>query len=393
MQMRFFPVLRKAILLIFMNSFDDCLQSSIFCPRSRPSSCQKSFRSKFNLYLRGGNAISSTETLKSIQTNASFNETELINVFNSAANCDILEQMYCHVLQQNPSHIPTLHNYGNLMMKVRHNYSQAELMYQKVLTIDPQHVLSLCNYGNLLHNHLSNSEQAESMYRKALNFDPAHATTLCNYGLFVQHHRNDAEAAAGWYRKALESDPQHSTTLYNYGRLMQVTPDHAPDAHARFTFLFAWQDTSSNASEAEALFQRALGSDSEHVPVLCSYGLLRLSAFRDADGAEALYRRALRADPGHVATLYNYGALLEGVRQNFSGAVAMYRQVLVPQRAGASARGRGRRAMRQAPRRYLRIPADVSRARPPGQRRRGTCALGCGSSLVNSNSLNLNSRV
>ena len=75
------------------------------------------------------------------------------------------------------------------------------------------------------------------------------------------------------------------------------------------------------------MFKRALDRDPEHVPVLCSYGLLRLAAHHDADGAEALYRRALAADPGHVASLYNLGSLLEGVRQNFSAAALVYQQV------------------------------------------------------------------
>lgn len=82
-----------------------------------------------------------------------------------------------------------------------------------------------------------------------------------------------------------------------------------------------------NMSEAEALFKRALELDPESPLVLGSYGLLRHTAYRDADGAEALYRQALALDPAHVATLYNYGSLLEGVRRNFSGAVAMYQQV------------------------------------------------------------------
>ena len=96
------------------------------------------------------------------------------------------------------------------------------------------------------------------------------------------------------------------------------------------------QDTNRNLSEAEALFKRALERDAEHVAVLCSYGLLRLSVHRDTDGAEALYRRAIAADPAHVASLYNYGSLLEGVRQNFSGAIALYQQVAPPrERPGA----------------------------------------------------------
>ena len=277
------------------------------------------------LVLRGGSDAAATVLNQSIHSDEKFNESKLVEVFNSASNCDTLEQMYKSVLDRNPAHVPTLHNYGNLLMKVRHNYTEAEARYKAVLTLDPHHVPSLCNYGNLLHNHLSNSVEAESMYLKALNSDPTHSTTLCNYGLFVQNVKRNSDEAESLYRKALDSDPQHSTTLYNYGRLIQVYRLTA--SIALYTLDVFQQDANRNVSEAESLFQRALERDPEHVAVLCSYGLLRLNAYRDADGAEALYRRALAVDPVHVATLYNYGSLLEGVRQNFSGAVAMYQQV------------------------------------------------------------------
>jgi Tfp pilus assembly protein PilF len=191
-----------------------------------PSSCRSN---SDRLVLRGGGdlILNSTSLLESpsnefFNIDESFNESKLVEVFNSVSNCDTLEQMYKTVLQRNPTHVPTLHNYGNLLMKVRHNYTAAEDLYRKALGLDPHHVPSLCNYGNLLHNHFSNSNEAESMYLKALKCDPAHATTLCNYGLFVQNVKRDTLEAESWYRKALESDPQHSTTLYNYGRLIQV---------------------------------------------------------------------------------------------------------------------------------------------------------------------------
>ena len=181
------------------------------------------------LSLRGGSSTeaefpSETPDLdESIQIDGTFNESKLVEVFNSASTCDTLEQMYNSVLARNPKHVPTLHNYGNLLMKVRHNYTMSEARYREALSVDPHHVPTLCNYGNLLHNHLSIPDQAESMYRKALDSDPVHATTLGNYGLFVQNIKKDLTVAEGWYRKALESDPHHATTLYNYGRLLQVT--------------------------------------------------------------------------------------------------------------------------------------------------------------------------
>lgn len=149
------------------------------------------------------------------------NETGLEAAYSEAADCDALERMYQSVLINNASHVPTIHNYGNLLMKVRGNYTRAESMYKRALTLDPKHVPSLCNYGNLLHNHMERSDEAEEMYKKALEVDGAHATTMCNYGLLLQNVRKDYGGAEAKYRRALEADATHSTTLYNYARLKQ----------------------------------------------------------------------------------------------------------------------------------------------------------------------------
>lgn len=162
---------------------------------------------------------------------AALNETGLEAAYSEAADCDALERMYQTVLSNNASHVPTIHNYGNLLMKVRGNYTGAESMYKRALTLDPSHVPSLCNYGNLLHNHMERSDEAEEMYKKALEVDGAHATTMCNYGLLLQNVRKDYVGAEDKYKKALEADATHSTTLYNYARLKQdVSGDYQASA-------------------------------------------------------------------------------------------------------------------------------------------------------------------
>jgi tetratricopeptide (TPR) repeat protein len=236
------------------------------------------------------------------------NETALELSFNAATDCDALEAMYVRVLEKNSSHVATLQHYGNLLMRLRKNYTGAQQMYERVLEALPDHVPALCNYGNLLHNHLGDFSKAEVLYKKALSLQPNHTTTLSNYGLFLQNVQGDLVQAEELYKKALDTDATHATTLYNFARLLQ--------------------EEKRDVVGAEDMFKRALQSDPDHSHVLCSYGLLRLVNHHDTDGAEALYRRALVSDPTHVATLYNYGSLLEGVRQNFTGAEEMYKRVL-----------------------------------------------------------------
>ena len=237
-----------------------------------------------------------------------YNETALELSFNAATDCDALEAMYLRVLEKNSSHVATLQHYGNLLMRLRKNYTGAQQMYERVLEALPDYVPALCNYGNLLHNHLGDFEKAEVLYKRALELQPNHTTTLSNYGLFLQNVQGDLVRAEELYKEALETDPTHATTLYNFARLLQ--------------------EEKRDIVGAEDMFKRALQSDPDHSHVLCSYGLLRLVNHHDTDGAEALYRRALVSDPTHVATLYNYGSLLEGIRQNFTGAEEMYKRVL-----------------------------------------------------------------
>ena len=236
------------------------------------------------------------------------NETALELAFNTATDCDALEAMYTRVLESDSRHVSTLQHYGNLLMRIRGNYSGAQRMYERVLEAAPDHVPALCNYGNLLHNHLGDLDRAEELYVKALALQPNHTTTLSNYGLYLQNVKGDLARAEELYQKALDTDPAHATTLYNFARLLQ--------------------EEKRDIVGAEEMFRRALASDPDHSHVLCSYGLLRLVNHHDTDGAEALYRRALESDPTHVATLYNYGSLLEGVRQNYTGAEHMYKRVL-----------------------------------------------------------------
>jgi len=154
--------------------------------------------------------------------NGSFNESKLAELLDSAPDCDTLEKMYRDVLHRNQQHVPTLHNYGNLLMRIRQNFTEAEIKYKEVMKINPAHVPTLCNFGNLLHNNLGRPDLAEAMYTKALSLDPGHSTTLCNLGYLKQTVHSDLTATEHLYRQALEYDSNHTTALYNYGRLLQV---------------------------------------------------------------------------------------------------------------------------------------------------------------------------
>lgn len=177
-----------------------------------------------------------------------YNETALELSFNAATDCDALESMYLRVLAMNSSHVATLQHYGNLLMRLRKNYTGAQTMYERVLEALPDHVPALCNYGNLLHNHLGDFEKAEVLYKRALELQPNHTTTLSNYGLFLQNVQGDLVRAEDLYRKALDNDPAHATTLYNFARLLQ--------------------EEKRDIVGAEDMFKRALQSDPDHSHVV-----------------------------------------------------------------------------------------------------------------------------
>jgi hypothetical protein len=51
------------------------------------------------------------------------NETALEITFNTATDCDALEAMYLRVLAKDDEHVSTLQHYGNLLMRIRRNYT------------------------------------------------------------------------------------------------------------------------------------------------------------------------------------------------------------------------------------------------------------------------------
>jgi tetratricopeptide (TPR) repeat protein len=170
------------------------------------------------------------------------NETALEIAFNSAADCDALEAMYARVLAVDPSHVTTLQHYGNLLMRLRKNYTGAEAMYSRVLSVVPDHVPALCNYGNLLHNHLGEWNKAETVYKRALALQPNHTTTLSNYGLFLQNVKGDLAAAALQVFLSLSLSLSLSLTHYIYIHSLSLSLSRHTHTHT-YTHTYAHTHT------------------------------------------------------------------------------------------------------------------------------------------------------
>ena len=73
-----------------------------------------------------------------------------------------------------------------------------------------------------------------------------------------------------------------------------------------------WIEQSDDRVARAALYKRIVTIHPcyRHVPALCDYSVLLCHRGDDA-AAEAMYQRVLAIDPDHVSTLYNYGTLLD----------------------------------------------------------------------------------
>ena len=70
--------------------------------------------------------------------------THILHTTTAATDCDALEAMYKRVLALNSSHVATLQHYGNLLMRLRKNFTGAELMYERVLASVPGRTSQKC---------------------------------------------------------------------------------------------------------------------------------------------------------------------------------------------------------------------------------------------------------
>ena len=124
----------------------------------------------------------------------------------SKGNWNKAQEIYQHLLKEDPNNYLVLQNYGPLLAQLR-EYKLAKVVFQKCLKLKPKDSLMLYNYGKFFHDQKI-YEKAIEYYNKSFEINPKNAMSKYNIGniYFAQKKFN---SAVEYYKKATEVDPSH----------------------------------------------------------------------------------------------------------------------------------------------------------------------------------------
>ena len=100
------------------------------------------------------------------------------------------------------------------------NWNKAQEIYQHLLKEDPNNYLVLQNYGPLLAQ-LREYKLAKVVFQKCLKLKPKDSLMLYNYGKFF-HDQKIYEKAIEYYNKSFEINPKNAMSKYNIGNIYFV---------------------------------------------------------------------------------------------------------------------------------------------------------------------------
>ena len=143
-----------------------------------------------------------------------------INYFKSAlshhskGNWNKAQEIYQHLLKEDPNNYAVLQNYGPLLAQLR-EYKLAKNVFQKCLKIKPNDFLLLYNYGKFFHDQKI-YEKAIEYYNKSFENNPKNAMSQYNIGniYFIQKKYQNAIER---FKKAVSINPSHYLAYNNIG--------------------------------------------------------------------------------------------------------------------------------------------------------------------------------
>ena len=132
----------------------------------------------------------------------------------SKGNWNKAQEIYQHLLKENPNNYAVLQNYGPLLAQLR-EYKLAKDVFQKCLKIKPNDSLLLYNYGKFFHDQ-KNYEKAIEYYNKSFEKNPKNAMAQYNIGN-IYFAKKQFENAIDKFKKVTEINPSHSFAYNNIG--------------------------------------------------------------------------------------------------------------------------------------------------------------------------------
>ena len=128
---------------------------------------------------------------------------------------DLAEVCLKLILEQKPNDLPTLEQYGLLLLK-KGNYPEAEKKLNEVIARKKN--WSAYNSLGILANLQGDPQKAERYFQEADKIFPNSPEILNNWG-FALYSLGHLQDAASRYQKALQINPNYKKALYNYGLL------------------------------------------------------------------------------------------------------------------------------------------------------------------------------
>jgi len=235
------------------------------------------------------------------------------------------ENVYRHILQNNPDHPDALHLLGTLYHQTG-NHEMAVVFIGRAIRIDPSNPFFHDNLGTV-YQALGKLDNAISCYQKALALEPSYTGAHFNLGN-VLYLQEQLDAAATCYQKALALQPDYVDAYIGLGNIFKdldkldeaiscyqkalaFNPDYA-EVHFNLGIIFQEQDKLNEAIEC---YRKALALRPDYAEAHFNLG----NALKDQGKQEAAlecYHRALSAKPNYAEVHNNIGLILQNHEQS-----------------------------------------------------------------------------
>tara|TARA_S200000501_G_scaffold326203_1_gene324572 strand:- start:96 stop:1550 length:1455 start_codon:yes stop_codon:yes gene_type:complete len=170
----------------------------------------------------------------------------------SKGNWNKAQEIYQHLLKEDPNNYVVLQNYGPLLAQLR-EYKLAKDVFIKCLKIKPNDSLLLYNYGKFFHDQ-KNYEKAIEYYNKSFENNPKNAMSQYNIGNIYFAQKKFGNAIEK-FKKAASINPAHSFAYNNIGLAFKKL---------------------GNFNEALKFYKKAIDTNKDFIDGHINYGTLLL---------------------------------------------------------------------------------------------------------------------
>jgi predicted O-linked N-acetylglucosamine transferase (SPINDLY family) len=213
------------------------------------------------------------------------------------------EQLYRHILAQQPEHADAVSNLGVIAQQIGRNDLALDC-FRRAIALRPGYAEAHCNLGVALKDK-GQLHEAIAAYRQAIALRPDYAEAHANLGNALKDNGQLADAIAA-YRQAIAFKPDNADAFTNLGIILALL---------------------GQLDEAVAAHRRAIALRPDYAQAHNNLGVA-LAAFGELNEAIAAHRQAIALNPNLAEA---YGNLAHELRDKgeLHEAIAAYRKSIV----------------------------------------------------------------